>query len=479
LAGGRKDRRAHRLSETSNGSQPAWSAAPREVFAAVMTLFGRKRVALLAIAALLFAVSLSHGATLVWDQNTEEDLAGYRVYVTSQTFQFPPIETQRNNFHTLTNLPENESYLIYVTAYNTNGFESWPSRVVQFPPAERCQYAMFPESAYLTPWSASSSFRVVSPSSCTWFASASHDWIHVTSAPLGDGVTEVFYTVEQNSSFNARAGVIQVGDRTFEIYQSAAGFGPVITSHAPTSAFVREGDTLTIGVEATDDSEVRYQWYQDEMELQGATNNILTIPGALPENAGSYTVEVSNAARTLYDGPVDVRVYAKPRILEGGQPKTAPVEIGDSVYLYVAAIGPDLRYEWFRNGISFRNDDSPVFFRSSVSSNDFGVYRVRVWNSAGSEMSEPASISAGDPEQLAGKIEIRAQAMTDVLVEANGIPGDAYEVQASTDLQDWFTLEVITVGESGRFEIWVPTPSAIGRWFVRTVRQRPAFPGPQ
>jgi uncharacterized protein (TIGR02597 family) len=71
-------------------------------------------------------------ATLVWDPNTEPDLAGYYVY-------FGPVNTppQKLDVHnvtslTFTNLDAGVTYAFYATAYNTAALESNPSQQVTF-----------------------------------------------------------------------------------------------------------------------------------------------------------------------------------------------------------------------------------------------------------------------------------------------------------------------------------------------------------
>jgi sugar lactone lactonase YvrE len=70
--------------------------------------------------------------------------------------------------------------------------------------------------------------------------------------------------------------------------------GPTLTSQ-PIAQSVRGGEAVTLRAAATG-TEVKFQWRRDGVEIPGATNATLTLEAAGAEDAGSYTVVVSNAA---------------------------------------------------------------------------------------------------------------------------------------------------------------------------------------
>ena len=75
-------------------------------------------------------ISISHGATLTWDANGEEDLAGYKIYYGSPSIDYVSFDlgnVTELELGTLS-LYENEAYWITLTAYDTYGNES------EFPP---------------------------------------------------------------------------------------------------------------------------------------------------------------------------------------------------------------------------------------------------------------------------------------------------------------------------------------------------------
>lgn len=78
----------------------------------------------------LMPMSLA-GITLVWQPNTESDLAGYKVYFGERSRQYTQIiDVGTNTFYALDHLPRNKTYYFVVTAYDVNGNESSRSQEV-------------------------------------------------------------------------------------------------------------------------------------------------------------------------------------------------------------------------------------------------------------------------------------------------------------------------------------------------------------
>ena len=79
-------------------------------------------VLILLLAAPLLLSGSSYAVTLAWDANSEEDLAGYRIYwgTDSRVYQF--VEDVGNTLQTTLDIPTG-SY-IAATAYDTDGNES-------------------------------------------------------------------------------------------------------------------------------------------------------------------------------------------------------------------------------------------------------------------------------------------------------------------------------------------------------------------
>jgi hypothetical protein len=419
---------------------------------------------------LIAAFTHAQSHTLMWEESLDPDVAGYRLYFfDSENRMYPPLDVGLTTSHSLTNLHSELHYLIYITAVRLDGVESEPSTVIQFPDSEDCYVFMNPTVASASPWQQIGGFRLISSSNCGWTAQSSEPWIIITTSIHGSGLTDVWYRLLENETPSYREGRITILGRSFTIGQFATGSGPYINTPMVSSVSVLEGQELRLNVVATEESELRYQWLFYGNVIPGATNDLYVVPHAARPDVGSYTVAVSSAARTVYDGPVEVTVYLKPQIRD--QPENTVATVGQSALFYVVATGPDLHYEWRKNGNRV-GSDSPILEFPEAQESDFGAYQVTIYNNIGSIQSDVVYLSPNDPVRVLGQINIQSHQTAALKIEANGIPGEKYEIQVSTDLARWLTVATHTVDFAGRFTIEAPNPVVHGQWFVRTVRRR-------
>jgi hypothetical protein len=74
--------------------------------------------------------------------------------------------------------------------------------------------------------------------------------------------------------------------------------GPAITRQ-PASVTVNPGQPASFSVEATGDAPLTFQWMRNGLPIGGATANTFTLPSAGPNDAGGYSVAVSNRGATV------------------------------------------------------------------------------------------------------------------------------------------------------------------------------------
>src|SRR5688500_19178600 len=81
--------------------------------------FGTRLVAFRATLALFLLCHSGFSATLVWDANSEGDLAGYKVYAGTRSQEYSSVVDVGNvTQHHLTNLNKGVTYYFALTAYN-------------------------------------------------------------------------------------------------------------------------------------------------------------------------------------------------------------------------------------------------------------------------------------------------------------------------------------------------------------------------
>ena len=170
---------------------------------------------------LLCSYSALYGANvvLVWDANTESDLAGYKVYYgTSSGTYGSAIDVGKVTTYTVANLGPG-TYFFAVTAHNTAGLESGYSNEVSTTVSGTCSYTVSPTLQTFGKGSGSGAVSVTATTGCAWTATSSAAWVTITGGASGNGNGTVSYAVAANSTGNPRTGTMTVAGQTVTISQ--------------------------------------------------------------------------------------------------------------------------------------------------------------------------------------------------------------------------------------------------------------------
>lgn len=155
-----------------------------------------------------------------------------------------------------------------------------------------------------TVWTGQTAFFAVAASGS---APLGYQWFF-NGAPL-DGA--VFATLTITTAQPAQAGdyfaVVSnpAGSATSQVATLAVSnllLPPLILTQ-PQSLAVSEGQTAVFSVTATGTPPLRYQWFfNTNFALAGRTNSTLTLPGVSAQDAGAYSVEVTNDYGGVHSG---------------------------------------------------------------------------------------------------------------------------------------------------------------------------------
>jgi hypothetical protein len=168
------------------------------------------------------------------------------------------------------------------------------------------------------------------------------------------------------------------------------GVVPTITMQ-PQSQTLVAYQTVTFSVNATGAAPLRYQWRLNGTPLSGATNSILQLPSAQPEQAGLYDVVVFNPAGSAVSSNAVLSLFYPATIL--AQPQSLSVRPGSSVTFSVAAYsGGPLSYQWRRNGANIAGATNAALNLPNVQFADGGDYTVVITDSIGPVTSAPAAL---------------------------------------------------------------------------------------
>ncbi len=176
----------------------------------------------------------------------------------------------------------------------------------------------------------------------------------------------------------------------------AVALPPVITA-PPVAMSVAEGSSAAFGVSVSGSGPYTYAWFKQGEAAPVADTPMLLFAAARPDQAGSYSVRVSNATGAVTSAAATLTVTP------GSGPAAPPVIVtppsavaaypGGAVTFAVAASGSGpLQYQWKRNGVDLPGATSPVLGIAAVGGLDAGQYSVEVRNGAGVAASTPVAL---------------------------------------------------------------------------------------
>jgi uncharacterized delta-60 repeat protein len=159
----------------------------------------------------------------------------------------------------------------------------------------------------------------------------------------------------------------------------------------PQSLDVAVGSNATFLVTAVGEAPLSFQWLFNGAALPGETNSMLNLGLAQFEQAGSYSVLVSNNRGMVVSPSAMLVVQAPPTIVS--PPQTQAAVAGSAVTFAVTADGsPPLFYQWFARGIGLTNEIARTLTLPSVQPDAGGEYQVVVSNRVGTLRSAPARL---------------------------------------------------------------------------------------
>lgn len=176
---------------------------------------------------------------------------------------------------------------------------------------------------------------------------------------------------------------------------------PSITQQ-PQSQTQNFAATATFSVIATGGPPLSYQWRFNSADISGATGSSYSRNNLTTNDAGSYSVVVTNAygSATSSDATLTVTVI-KPFIT--AQPSSQNVIKGKTVTLSVGAIGsPTLLFQWNFNGSPLPGATASSLVLPNISTAQAGNYFVTISNDVGGVISATATIVVNPTFHAAG-----------------------------------------------------------------------------
>ncbi|OUO96638.1 hypothetical protein B5F41_01535 [Gordonibacter sp. An232A] len=176
---------------------------------------------------------------------------------------------------------------------------------------------------------------------------------------------------------------------------------PVITGDLPTEAItsIDGGETLTVGAQASDGAALTYQWYMDDVAIEGATDVSFT-PVELGEHTYhcvvTATKDGASATATTSTATVTVYAAATAPVISSSLVSTV-VEQGSTVTLSVDASTEDggtLTYQWYKDGVAIEGATTSVYTPDTSEVGEH-TYYVVITNTVGTA-ENAASVASGE-----------------------------------------------------------------------------------
>jgi hypothetical protein len=194
---------------------------------------------------------------LTWNSNTEEDLAGYKVYYGVSSRDYHGYVDVGNQIEVaVPGLEDGVTYYFAATAYDLAGNEGGYSNEVVYVSQVSCAYSITPTGLSFGGSGGTGVVNVSTPASCTWTVVSNAPWIVITSNSSGTGNGSVTFSVMSNTGSASRTGTVTVAGNTFTVTQlgisqyrlsvttSGTGTGTVTTN--PSGTIFNAGTVVTL-----------------------------------------------------------------------------------------------------------------------------------------------------------------------------------------------------------------------------------------
>ena len=180
---------------------------------------------------------------------------------------------------------------------------------------------------------------------------------------------------------------------TLSVLINKTPFLPVITVQ-PANQTVAAGNNATFNVTANGAVPLSYQWRFVTTNIVWATNAILTLTNVQPNQAGNYSVFVTNAYGSVLSSNAALTVTGLPPVITL-QPTNQTVSAGGTAHFTVTATGslPPLSYQWEFDGTNISGATNVMLTLTNVQFDQAGIYTVLVTNYFGSALSSNAVLT--------------------------------------------------------------------------------------
>jgi len=230
----------------------------------------------------------------------------------------------------------------------------------------------------------------------------------------------------------------------------------------PANLTVAQGSPASFAVSVSGTAPLSFQWLKYGVALAGATSNVLALSVVTTNDAGNYSVVVTNSVGSLASSSATLTVLVPPTLVT--PPSSATVVAGSNVSFTVTAAGNGtLTYQWFKNGVAMPGATTPTLTFAAAAASDAASYTVVVSNAASSVTSSGAVltvlIAPGITSVPASATVVQGSAAAFTVV-ASGTAPLTYQwlkngVALSGAISNVLTLSPATTNDAGNYSVIV------------------------
>ena len=203
----------------------------------------------------------------------------------------------------------------------------------------------------------------------------------------------------------------------------------------PSNAIVIQGESTNLTVSATGTRPLAYQWRKEGADLPGATNAVFSLVNAQTNDAGNYSVVITNVAGGATSQVAVLTVLVPPTDLSI-IPTNAAVIQGNNLIFAVSATGTlPLAYQWRKEGTNLLGATNTIYPLINAKTSDAGNYSVVITNMAGSATSQVAALTVLVPPTILPLTQYPW------MIRFTMVPNNVYIIQTSSDLETWVNVE--------------------------------------
>ncbi len=291
----------------------------------------------------------------------------------------------------------------------------------------------------------------------------SYQWYGPT-GPI-PGATDSSYTIDPVAPEDAGSYQVKVSNPCSEgVYSALATLtvideAPSITQQ-PQPATACEGDDVEFTVVPAGDPPFEYQWYMGIDLIDGATGQSLVLADITVDDAGEYSVTVTNACGFAESDGATLTVNTAVVITQ--QPVSQELCEKELVEFSVQVSGTEpFGYQWYKDGEEIVGATESTYSIASITPADAGSYQVKVSNpcSVDGVYSDPATLTVFlEPtitQQPAAPELCVGDAVTLSVVATGTEPftyqwyKDGQPIAGATD--DTFTIDPLSAADSGEY----------------------------